>query len=205
MKIVILDDMEKESSIYFTCTHFYEWKQPREKDIIATHDILTFIQEAETADFLFADPGELGSIVSDKVYEAHRLLFDFMVDRPSKLLTFVMHLPVQYYQGITIFELMNVETIDSGLINWWVAKKISEYLFKNAPLDLFTKDWTNLQEIEEYLPKLGIKIARQVYSQLHDGRIVPNNFSRRHLINRIRNYYKERWHAEMKRRGVRNF
>jgi hypothetical protein len=202
MKIIILDDMEKESSIYFSCTNVPEWGQPREKDVVATHDIVTFIREAETADFLFADPGELGSI-GNTVYETHRLLFNFMVEHPSKLLTFVMHIPVQYYQGITIFELPNVETIDISLSSWWIAKKMAEWLFTNAPLDLFTKDWVNIQEIEEYLPRLGIKTARQVYSQLYGSSIFPSDLPKHRIIDCIHNYYKERWRSEMKRRGIK--
>jgi hypothetical protein len=201
MKIVILDDMGKQSPIYYACTKNTEWKQPEEQDVIVTDDPLFFINESETANFLFADPGELGSI-NCEIRTAHRLLLDFMVEHPSKVLTFVMHLPIQYYQNAIIFKLANVDTISSSLSDWWIAKKMARWLFKNAPLDLFTKDWTNIQEIEEYLPKLGIKVARQVYSQLYDGRSTPKDFPKHHLINRIRNYYKNRWQIEMKRRGI---
>jgi hypothetical protein len=200
MEIVILDDMGKRSPIYYACTENTEWKQPKEQDVFVTDDALLFIKEAEPADFLFADPGELGNYRDCN--SAHRLLFNFMIEHPSKLLTFVMRLPLKYYQGIPIFELTNVDTIDSSLSSWWIAKKISEWLFKNAPIDLFTKDWVNIQEIEEYLPKLGIKVALQVYSQLYDGRSVPKDFPRHHLINRIHSYYKDRWQVEMKRRGI---
>jgi hypothetical protein len=204
VKIVILDGMGKQSPIYHACTGITEWRQPKERDVIITDDPLLFTKEAEMADFLFADPGELGD-THCVIRSADRLLFDFMTEHPSKTLSFVMRFPVQYYQSMIIFKLVNVDTINSNLSDWWIAKKLAKWLFKNAPLDLFTKDWTNLQEIEEYLPRLGMKTARRVYSQLYDGSEVPKDFPKHHLINLIRSYYKDRWRTEMKLRGVKNF
>jgi hypothetical protein len=169
LKIAILDDELDDGIIYMNAyQNLVDFNQPKKENVRTFSKIIPFLDMAQTADFIFIDFGRVGNFTSGRLYDNYSQIFKFAEEHPSKIITFVLTMPWNYYKDYDIFQLLNVEYFDISDSGPQIANRVIRWLFDNVVHDLFTKDWLNLQEQEEYIPKLKKSDAMKIAGYLYD-------------------------------------
>jgi len=206
LRIAIFDsDAAPDSRIYdcFDRFKFNENTQPYIGNVKCETNVDKFLREAENADLLFCDPGAFGDLqyMAPVKYKADEKVYKWLRDRPSKILYVWFLITPDYYKNIDTFTLPNVESLPMCETHWFVDRIVDEWLFNNAPLDMFTKEAIGSQQLSEYIDKASKQLLVAVAEKL--GLCAKGK--KQDIKKTVADYYHKRWELEMKRRGVKGF
>jgi hypothetical protein len=204
LRIAILDDELEDGLIYwYAYRNFIDLGQPKKENARVFNTVIPFLESARTADFIFADFGMLDDFVHGNLRDVYSLVSKFAEEHPRKIVTFILTMPWNYYKDYDIFELPNVEHIDISEGNWRIADRIVRWLFDNAVHDLFTKDWGNLQEQLDYIPRLKKTDAVRIVRNLYGDPSMSDRGNMNWYRKLIEDWYQDKWNQRHGRKDGR--
>ena len=208
LHVAVLDDDGYDSSIFVMALNEISntFGQPYKPHVFYKQELNTFLEAAQHSDMLFLDPGAVGieGIFGKRktrlISDPDRVLYNWLIEHPSKNLYVRFALPRDFYRGVLFLTADNVKAIDLSLFQWEMSCIVEEWLFNNNPLALFSERWLNLQDIPGYVKKLKAPVLQAVAKQL--GVLIG---SAKGMKADIISFYHRKWEEDMTRRGVKGF
>jgi len=204
LRIAIFDsELPPYSRIYdcFDGFKFDKNKQPHIENVKCETDVDKFLREAEKSDLLFCDPGAFGDsqYMTPVKYKADEKVYRWLKERPGKILYVWFLLTRDHYKNIDTFELPNAEPLPRHDTHWFVDRIVDDWLFHNAPLDLFTKEGIGSDQLSEYINKSSKPLLVAVAEKLG----LRAKGRKQDIKKAVGEYYRNRWELEMKRREIK--